>query len=277
MITVSVFTDNITYDSNIENEYESKLGASINLTSATNEISFKGIDNTKLNEAGFVEYTMYLCLSSEITTTIELGLGCEEIAASGTVYFDNLQVTELADKAAYTTSKDAKSAALYVEYINYTPTEEADTPKSDEYVNNFNWLTIPSIITAVAILVAVIGFYVKKINIKVTPKIKTSYDRRKTLDKSIDRKEKIALRKQIIEELTKELEDINKELEDFKTLSNKKIEELKAKVETEKESIQKHKFELEIRRKEYVAEREKNLKANPELIKDKKAEREFTQ
>ncbi|MBO7219037.1 MAG: hypothetical protein J6V40_03580, partial [Clostridia bacterium] len=275
-IAVKIYTENIDSDV-VDTDYLDKIGVSIKLTSATNDISFTGINNTKLNQTGFVEYVIYLCLSEELVSTIELSLGCSDVTTRGSVYFDALAVTSIASKAEYLEDKETKLEGAVKEYINYSPIEEEPESSSSEFVNNFNWLTLPSIITAIAILVAVVGFYVKKINIKTTPKIKTSYDRRKTLDKSIDRKEKIALRKQIILELNKELEDINRELEDFKTLSSKKIEELKVKLNNEKESINKHKFELEIRRKEYIAEREKSLKANPELIKDKKAEKEFTQ
>lgn len=275
-ISVLIATENIDTDTT-DNDYISQLGASIKLTDATSGIVYEGINNATLNKTGFVEYVIYVCLSEELVSTIELSLGSENTTTKGVVYFDSLIVTSLASKADYEADKENRLAGTFKEYINYAPLEDDETSTSNEFVNDFNWLTIPSIITAVAILIAVVGFYVKKINIKTTPKIKTSYDRRKTLDKSIDRKEKIALRKQIIEELNKELADIKKELEDFKTLSDKKIEELKEKLTAEKESINKHKFELEIRRKEYVAEREKSLKANPELIKDKKAEKEFTQ
>ncbi|MBQ9791944.1 MAG: hypothetical protein IJW28_05155, partial [Clostridia bacterium] len=275
-ISVLVYTENIDCEVT-DTDYLSKVGVSINLTNATNDIVFEGINNANLNKTGFVQYTMYLCLSEELVSPIELSLGCKDVVSKGIVYFDSLSVTSLSSKSDYETDKENKDASTIKEYINYSPVEEDKSNTPDEFVNNFNWLTLPSIITAVAVLIAVIGFYVKKINIKTTPKIKTSYDRRKTLDKSIDRKEKIAIRKQIITELNKELEDISKELEDFKILSNKKIEELKVKLTAEKESINKHKFELEIRRKEYIAEREKSLKANPELIKDKKAEKDFTQ
>ena len=58
-------------------------------------------------------------------------------------------------------------------------------------------------------------------------------------------------------------------------LAEAQWEELKNKSLTEKEDIKRQKLDLEIRKKEATAEREKELKANPELVSNKKAETEF--
>jgi len=116
---------------------------------------------------------------------------------------------------------------------------------------------------------------VKKITFSRKPKIKTNYDRRKTLDKDIDKREQIALRKQIIAELNEELVAIDKEIEEYKLLASQKFEVIKERILAEQEKIKKQKLEIEIRKKEAKAEREKELKANPELLKNAKAEKDF--
>ena len=159
-------------------------------------------------------------------------------------------------------------------FINYTEKTETDEEES-AWTNDFNWLILPSLITALSIIIAVIGFYVKKINFNKKPKIKTKYDRRKTLDKDIDKREKIALRQQIIDELNAELKSIDDEIAEYNRLAEQKLEEMKAQILEEKQTIERKKLEIEIKKKEATAEREKQLKANPELVSNAKAEKEF--
>ena len=50
---------------------------------------------------------------------------------------------------------------------------------------------------------------------------------------------------------------------------------MKAQILEEKQTIERKKLEIEIKKKEATAEREKQLKANPELVSNAKAEKEF--
>ena len=187
--------------------------------------------------------------------------------------FDNLKI-EKVEKTDFEEDLKSIDTNYTASYINYQePTDEDDTAST--WTNNFDWLIIPSLLTGLAIIIAVVGFYARKISINRKPKIKTKYDRRKTLDKDIDRREKIALRQQIIDELNAELVSIDKEIEEFEKLAEAQLEETKQKILAEKEDIKRQQIELEIRKKEATAEREKQLKTNPDLVYNKKAEKDF--
>lgn len=268
-ISVNVLTQDITQDEKVAGvEY----GASFGLP-ASKEIRFTGIQTN----GAWKNYSIYLCLENDLSSTTALSLGNTDEYTCGSVLFDNLVVTTLADKAAYEEEikdldeKYYKSFINYVEPVDTTPTEEST------WTNNFeDWWIIPSLLTGLAIIIAVVGFYVRRINFKRKPKIKTKYDRRKTLDKDIDRREKIALRKQIIAELNEELLAIDKEMEDFTKAAQLELEGLRNKIKEEQEEIKRKKLDIEIKKKEATAEREKQLKENPDLVTNTKAEKDFS-
>ena len=74
---------------------------------------------------------------------------------------------------------------------------------------------MPSLLTGLAIIIALVGAMVRQFKFTKTPKIKTSYDRRKTLEVDLDKRERIELRNQIIAELNKEYSDINDEISEL--------------------------------------------------------------
>ncbi|MBE5738487.1 MAG: hypothetical protein E7354_02025 [Clostridiales bacterium] len=265
-ISINILTRNIIQDEAKEGVV---YGASFGLKEPNN-IQFKSINTNGL----WKTYTIYICPEKDINSAIMLSLGSSAEATSGEVLFDNL-VIETIDSEAYLNAIGSTENDYYRAFINYVPEEETTEEETSEWNNDFNWLIIPSLITALAIVIAVVGFYVKKITFSRKPKIKTNYDRRKTLDKDIDKREQIALRKQIIAELNEELVAIDKEIEEYKLLASQKFEVIKERILAEQEKIKKQKLEIEIRKKEAKAEREKELKANPELLKNAKAEKDF--
>ena len=264
-ITVNVLTNNLV----AENTSDSKgYGASI-ILNGSKDIIVKGIDTHGV----WKTYTIYLSSEDAINSTISLGLGASNQKISGMVLFDNLKI-ETTDQNTFLEDLKTSDDNYTKCFINYTEKTETDEEES-AWTNDFNWLILPSLITALSIIIAVIGFYVKKINFNKKPKIKTKYDRRKTLDKDIDKREKIALRQQIIDELNAELKSIDDEIAEYNRLAEQKLEEMKAQILEEKQTIERKKLEIEIKKKEATAEREKQLKANPELVSNAKAEKEF--
>ena len=74
--------------------------------------------------------------------------------------------------------------------VNATNTEE----ETETYNPNFDWLAIPTVIIAVAVVVAVIGFMIKRLNDrrKETVTVGTNYDRVETLLKDVDRRNQLS-------------------------------------------------------------------------------------
>lgn len=264
-ISVNILTNDI-----IAENYDGddKYGAKLMLTE-NEDIAIKGINTN----GAWKTYTIYLSLQESLTSGITLGLGDDNVKTSGDVFFDNLRIEKI-DESTFQNdigNFDNDTTSCFINYTEETTTEDDD----ETWSNEFNWLILPSLITAVALIIAIVGFYVRKINFNRKPKIKTKYDRRKTLDKDIDRRERIALRQQIIEELNAELQSIDDEIAEFNKLAEEKLEELKNQILSEKEEIKRQKLDIEIKKKEATAEREKQLKLNPGLVQNTRAEKEF--
>ena len=271
-ISVNILTRYLQLDKEYEEEFD--LGASISLSSSS-DVYFKGISTN----SEWSTYVIYLNPETSITSSIKLSLGYNENPTSGQVLFDNLVITKLTDSAAYENDLKNYYDENVVSFINYSDPTDTDTEKTPStWTNTLDQIMVivPSIITALAIVIAIIGFYLKRFNLKRKPKIKTNYDRRKTLDKDIDRREKIELRQQIISELNSELDSIDKEIEEFNKLAEEKISEVKAKITAEQNEIKKQKLDIEIKKKEATAERQKQLKDNPEFVSNTKAEKEYS-
>lgn len=267
-ISVNVLTRYI--DRENDKDEDVNYGACIALANS-NEILLKGIDT----DGVWKTYTIYINLTESLTSAIKLGLGFEDEETRGEVLFDNLIITTISDEASYLAELEDVDLNTIATFINHSETEGSDNEEPSIWQNNFNWIIVPSLITGLAIIIAVVGFYVRKINFSRKPKVKTNYDRRKTLDKDIDRREKIALRKQIIEELNAELNAIDVEIADFNKLAEAHLAEIKEQIKLEQEELKKQKIEIEIRKKEATTEREKSLKETPELVSNTRAEKEY--
>lgn len=267
-ISVNILTRNIAQTDKVDGVV---YGASFGISNAENVV-FKGITTDGL----WKTYTIYFCPETATTdAAIVLALGATGEATSGDVLFDNL-VVEKIDEAQYLNGIGSTEDEYYRTFINYKPAEPEAEDEEAEWNNDFNWLIIPSLLTALALIYAIVASYIRKFSFARKPKIKTKYDRRKTLDRDIDKREQIALRKQIIAELNEELIAIDKEIEEYKLLASEKFQVIRERILAEKDNIKKQKLEIEIRKKEAKAEREKQLKANPELLKNTKAEKEYT-
>lgn len=276
-ISVNVFTLRIERQepNTDDTDEETIYGASIALADS-DEIILKGINTVDSNgDSYWKTYTLYFSLTEEISSAIKLSLGVDSEECQGFVLFNNLQITtfdSVDDYNAEITNADENTIA---EFTNYTPPADDEDEESTPWTSSFNWVIVPSLITGLAIIIAVVGYYVRKITFNRKPKIKTNYDRRKTLDKDIDKREKIALRKQIIEELRAELAGIDQEIADFNVLAEEKLNQIKEQIHAEQEELKKEKLDIEIRKKEATANREKQLKESPDFVSNTKAEREY--
>lgn len=267
-ISVNILTKYIDSSNNENNK--NNYGARISLA-GSDEIYFKNINTN----GGWKTYSIYLSLEEELSSKIVLALGDTDEKVSGIVLFDNLRIESM-DQEDFLTELRQADESVTARFINYTESTDEDDDEESTWSNEFDWLILPSLLTAIALIIAVVGFYVRRIKVNRKPKIKTKYDRRKTLDKDIDRRERIALRQQIIDELNEELLSIDKEIEEYTRVSQEQLEILKNKILAEKEEIKRQKIDIEIRKKEATSEREKQLKANPDLVSNKKAEKDFT-
>ena len=245
-------------------------GASIRLADSS-EIMLCGIDT----DGVWKTYTIYASFTTSLTSKITLALGYIDEATAGEVLFDKLTIENITEDK-FIEEYDVADPNTIATFIDYTePKADEETEEDEPWSNEFDWFLIPSLLTGLAIIIAVVGYYVRKIKFNRKPRVKTNYDRRKTLDKDIDRREKIALRQQIIAELNAEITSIDKEIEEFNALANKQLEEVRAQIKAEQQELEKVKLDIEIKKKEATANREKQLKETPDFVADKRAEKEY--
>lgn len=267
--TADIYKENPQYD---DDDNLIKYGAYFGLSGITE--SFTGISSEYNFETDYTTYTYYISPSSEITTNIVLGLGNANNQCSGAVFFDDVEFKEM-DESSYKVAVSKLTGSEY-NYINITNTTTDEETTDDGYVNpEVNWLIIPSIILSIAIIIAIIGTVLRKINFKQHLKIKTKYDRRITLDKDMDRRERIELRKQIISELEQELKNSDEELANLIKMFDEEEKQIKKANKEFVENVLKTKENLSKEKEKAIAEHKELIQNASATEKTDKAEKEF--
>lgn len=245
-ISVSVYTQNI--NSNDEEADLEKLGATIKLS------SFDETFTSVVSNDVWTTYTFYVQPNSNTTTYLEVSIGSEDVNAKGDVFFGNIQVLSN-DTDKFAVENQDENLANEFEIVseksnvkvvkNVKAEEEEDNSSSDENTETNEkektkldkqtiLFLIPSIIFAIAIVLAVVCTLVRKIKWKKPRKKakKSDYDRTRTINKQVYARRAAVLRETKVRELKKKIEDLTNERnryeEEYKaTLS--KIRELKIK------------------------------------------------
>ncbi|MCI8458320.1 MAG: hypothetical protein HFE46_01460 [Clostridia bacterium] len=156
----------------------------------------------------FRTYSFYINPGSAATTvslTVSMGESDYSKQSSGYVYINSITYTDINDviftEATEETEKRDKDKTYNESYryalvadLSIEQEEDTDneTEESKPSESSFNWLLIPSILFAVAILIAIIGFIVvkameKKAAKKGVVEKKASYDRAATLNKEYNK------------------------------------------------------------------------------------------
>lgn len=204
-------------------EYGARFGISYNE-------KIEGFTNIQSSE-DFKEYVMYISTTDSTTINILFGLGQEENKVAGEMYITNLSISKFADEAEFNSDKEASTAEISTIDIEAAEEENPDeeiTEEEEPYNVAPNWIAISGFITSAAMILLIFAILIKKIDFKKKKKkVDTSYDRRQTLDKRYDLKERIAYREEMLESLMEELNDIKKTTKEFKDESEPKINELK--------------------------------------------------
>ena len=213
-LTIDVKTLMLAHTIDVETEtQDTPFGVTINLNGVDNaqvtDINTQ-TSNTKytdLNQAlkdttnEFVTYTFYLYPTSTTTMNIQLSLGKSNQLCSGYVFFKNLELTKIdedtynSDIAILTDNNRTEIPSTVINLVNTSTDEDTDDDNQTTYTtSNDWWASTFTIIIALAVLVAIIGFVVKKIagNRKERVNVSNNYDRLETLLKDVDRRNKIS-------------------------------------------------------------------------------------
>ena len=201
--TFDLFTDGITQEDK-EKKYDNDIlaeGVNIELT---------GLENSKFSyvksEGEWTTYEIYIGLSSSATSNLVFSMGSEFTGCYGKAFLGNITVTEV--EQSDFDSVATNSTILKVDTV--IQAEEDSTTTQDTQSNGFSWVYIPTIATFLAIIVAVVGIFVRK-NMKFKKHVgkkKVEYDRDITVLQNKYRRLASDQRDKDIRELTKECNEL---------------------------------------------------------------------
>ena len=236
-ITVSVKTLNLKQDDankqQDDNNKDIPYGAKIELSGI--DASVNGI----VSEQEYQTYTFYVNATNDSTIYFNLSLGDEKALTSGYAFFDNLSVKLISDDDFTNASKKKLDTDKTTLIIGDTDTKNDDNNNNNTETTstNFDWLVIPTLIIAIALLIAMVGALIRKLNIKMPTRVKAvkDYDRAKTLVKDMEKRERIKQREEKLKDLRNKLQQIEDELYATKEVyKNSKLLKEEIKVEHEK-------------------------------------------
>ena len=193
-LSIDVFTPSLSATGN------AKVGAYLSLSSF--DKCFSAISS--YNE--WSTYTFYINPNADVTSYLSLAMGSESDECQGKIYFGNIKFEKI-QKEAYPTANQGNSIIL-----NEISTEPEDTTTPEETTNtptnNRAWLyAIPSILTVLAILIAVVGVMLRKVKFKKpVKKSKNEYDRNKTVSKQYYERKATTMREEKLRDLNKDLQ-----------------------------------------------------------------------
>ncbi|MBE7074895.1 MAG: hypothetical protein E7376_02835 [Clostridiales bacterium] len=185
-------------------DYDSTFGASFILS---------GIDK-KLEgvvSADWTTYTIYVACTSSVTVNIKFALVSLDNSTSGIAYFDNYSY-EVIDSDTYNLA-ELNSANDGTELFIGDTTASDDNDDSSSNINlDYIWYVIPTLILAVALILAIVAYFMKKLNIKKWEKRKINeYDRDKTVYRDVIRVEAEKRRDASIKEIKVQVEELEAE------------------------------------------------------------------
>lgn len=243
-ITVYAYTQNLSSnDSSVDDKL---LGASIKLSEFSE--SFTNIQSNNC----WTPYTFYIQAKNTTTTYLELSLGSENSKTKGDVFFGNIIFDDSITAEEFNNA--VSSDIVKVIKNETTPLPETTPETKNSKSSSISWIfLIPGLLTALAIIIAVVGIAIRKIKWKKpVKKSKGSYDRNKTVSIQYYTRKATTLREEKLRELKADLDKINNQRKTFE--------------ETYKQDLTKLR-EMKIKRANpsEIAKLEKELKKNQKL------------
>ncbi len=191
---------------------------------------------------GYQEYTIYFhnTSSDKVTENVYFALICDSIETTGVAVIYDFNFQTLEDDSEYKIAQDTASQKDYdlnkadkKVFVSKLINQEEETPNPDEDNNTENnnnsagsnwWILAPSIITGLAIIIAVVGYVLRKVKIKkIERKRKETYDRKESLNIDV-------IKKKALEERNAELISVEETRNKFQKELDKMEQEHKEKV-----------------------------------------------
>ena len=222
-LTVSVFTKNLQI-LNEENMPEADENGNIHFGAG---LLLTGFDNSFTNivsDGRWTTYTFYINPTDETTTYLQFS----SALVTGDVFFGGITFEdEGIDTLFDSVIEDGRT--LKLQTTTETTDDKEEETTDDENNGGVNWLYIlPSLVFALAIIIAVVGILVRKVKWKKpTKKSKTEYDRNRTVSKQIYERKATTIREEKLSELNKELKTLTDERTQYEENYKRDINKLR--------------------------------------------------
>lgn len=235
----------------------------------------------------YTEYTLYIHCTEDTSSTLHIAFQSDDFYTTGTMVIYDLSFTELSSDSD-NASEGYDSAVDTMENSNYdvnkdhvfaTQTASDDSSDSDtddsenetDTTNNddFTWLLlIASLITGLAIVIAIIGYFMRKVKIKkIETKRKETYDRKGTIHRDVVRKEAEEQRNKEVSELEANIKKFEDELDALEKEHKEKVVKLRKEDETSISKTTEKEFKLFAQKRSIISEKIDVLKHQLENVK----------
>lgn len=197
-------------------------------------IGVEGYENVKRlsSNDGWTEYSILYKVTSAEESNFVFSLVSDVDGLNTVAYLTDITWTE-------STSDVFESAEINNDYnktlftsVKETEDEndesdEEDTSNQTSTSNDFNWLLIPTLIMALALVIAIVGIIIRKVSKgkKTEEKPKEKYDRKETVNKEFVKKEARKIQESEIKNKEKAIKDLEAELETIEKDHKEYIEE----------------------------------------------------
>ncbi len=223
-IKVKVFTYNHLTS---EGDELDNVHASLSISGFTG--AFENIITATLNSDNSIsnawrEYVFYINPTSDVTaSTIEFSLGSSSSECAGTVFFTDIVFDDTLENFDNVVENDYN---MILEQSSSTDTDneedttgDTNTEGSNSGLDSINWgYVLPTILFALAIVIAVVGVCLRKIKWKKpTKKSKNEYDRARTVSKQVYLRKATSIKEAKIRELNKQLETLTVQRNEYET------------------------------------------------------------
>ena len=215
----------------------------------------------KSNE--WTEYILYINQTDSVTGSIVFGLGNEFAQSSGYAFFEGLEIKSISEDEYKSQTATYEEEVPSNIILATTPDDDEDSDQSSSGFDTSAWFAIPTTIIGIAVLVAIIGYFVRKAKAN-RPRQKeqfseAEYSRLNTLLKDVEKKErkteikhKITLLKEELKQskmyLVQEQEELGKTSTPENPIDVKQIEKS---IEMQKNKISEIELDLKVLEAEY--------------------------
>lgn len=277
---------NVTYSLDTETYYiatfKIKTSAFTDLENSGATFGFKEISNSyfkfiKNATDDYVEYKFYIngANYSSLTPYFELDVKNAtngEFVKVCSIEFEATTESKFSEKVDELEKDDSIKDVIILGTV--TEEEENNNDNNNNYVGtNMDWYLVPTIITTIAMILAVIGVLIqwrkkKAVKKEKQKKFMNKYDREITLHKALIDREAEAIRKQKLEDLKAKLKLVDDELEQIENDYKEKTYDASSNKE--------HEFKKYARNRKKVAEKKEKLEEEKRYIQSDEFLKEAT-